>query len=68
MEELISDAVERGDYESYEAGLDDWSADVPLGRMGDPGELGDVVAVLASPRASYVTGTALPIDGGSTRS
>jgi len=68
MEELIGDAVDRGDYESYEAGLDDWSADVPLGRMGDPGELGDVVAFLASPRASYVTGTALPIDGGSTRS
>jgi NAD(P)-dependent dehydrogenase (short-subunit alcohol dehydrogenase family) len=68
MEELIGDAVDRGEYETYEAGLDDWSVDVPLGRMGDPDELGDVVAFLASPRASYVTGTALPIDGGSTRS
>jgi 3-oxoacyl-[acyl-carrier protein] reductase len=68
MEELIRDGVDRGDYESYQAGLDDWGEDVPLGRMGDPGELGDVVAFLASPRASYVTGTALPIDGGSTRS
>ena len=68
MEELISDAVERGEYEDYRAGLDDWGEDVPLGRMGDPGELGDVVAFLASPRASYVTGTALPIDGGSMRS
>ena len=68
MEELIGDAVDRGEYETYEAGLDDWSVDVPLGRMGDPDELGDVVAFLASPRASYVTGTALPIDGGSTHS
>jgi len=68
MEELISDAVERGDYEDYQDGLDDWGEDVPLGRMGDPGELGDLVAFLASPRASYVTGTAIPIDGGSMRS
>jgi len=44
------------------------ASDVPLGRVGDPGELGDVVAFLASPRASYVTGTALAVDGGSTRS
>ncbi|MFB6150608.1 MAG: SDR family oxidoreductase [Haloarculaceae archaeon] len=68
MEELIEDAVERGDYEDYRAGLDDWGEGVPLGRMGDPAELGDVVAFLASPRASYVTGTALPVDGGTTRS
>jgi len=68
MQELISDAVERGDYADYQAGLDDWGEDVPLGRMGQPGELGDVVAFLASPRASYVTGTALPIDGGTMRS
>jgi len=68
MEELISDAVDRGDYEDYQAGLDDWGEDVPLGRMGDPQELGDVVAFLASDRASYVTGTALALDGGSMRS
>ena len=68
IEELIDDAIERGEYDSYEEGLADWSADVPLERIGDPGELGDVVAVLASPRASYVTGTAVLIDGGSTRS
>jgi 3-oxoacyl-[acyl-carrier protein] reductase len=41
---------------------------VPLARIGDPGELGDVVAFLASPRASYVNGAALAIDGGSVRS
>ena len=68
IEELIEDAVERGDYDSYEEGLADKGSDVPLGRIGDPQELGDVVAFLSSPRASYVTGTALPIDGGSTRS
>jgi NAD(P)-dependent dehydrogenase (short-subunit alcohol dehydrogenase family) len=68
IEELVSDAVERGEYDSYEDGLAARGESVPLGRIGDPRELGDVVAFLASPRASYVTGTALPIDGGSMRS
>ncbi|MCU4719458.1 SDR family oxidoreductase [Halapricum hydrolyticum] len=68
IQELVEDAVERGEYDDYEAGLADWGADVPLGRIGDPSELGDVVAFLASERASYVTGTSVPIDGGSLRS
>ena len=68
IENLIDRAVERGEYPDYEAGYEDWASDVPLGRVGDPEELGDVVAFLASPRASYVTGAALAVDGGSTRS
>jgi len=68
IEDLIEAAVERGEFADYEAGYEEWAADVPLGRIGDPEELGDVVAFLASPRASYVNGTALPIDGGSLRS
>jgi 3-oxoacyl-[acyl-carrier protein] reductase len=40
---------------------------IPLGRYGDPAELGVVVAFLASARASYVTGTLVTVDGGSTR-
>ncbi|QCC51810.1 SDR family oxidoreductase [Halapricum salinum] len=68
IRELVEDAVERGEYDTYDAGLADWATDVPLGRIGDPRELGDVVAFLASDRASYVTGVGLPIDGGSTRS
>ena len=68
IENLIDAAVERGEFEEYEAGYEDWAADVPLDRIGDPEELGDVVAFLSSDRASYVTGTALPVDGGSMRS
>jgi 3-oxoacyl-[acyl-carrier protein] reductase len=37
---------------------------VPVGRIGRPEEVGDVVAFLASERASYVTGTSLLVDGG----
>jgi NAD(P)-dependent dehydrogenase (short-subunit alcohol dehydrogenase family) len=68
IEELVEDAVERGDYERYEDGLEDWSAGVPLERVGDPRELGETVAWLSSDRSSYVNGAAVPVDGGSTRS
>lgn len=37
---------------------------VPLGRVGEAREAGDVIAFLASERASYLTGVAINIDGG----
>ena len=37
---------------------------IPLGRYGDPGEFGDVVAWLASERASYLSGISVSVDGG----
>jgi 3-oxoacyl-[acyl-carrier protein] reductase len=40
---------------------------IPLRRLGDAREVGDVVCFLASDRAAYVTGTLLPVDGGLTR-
>ena len=42
--------------------------DIALGRMGEPAELGRMVTVLLSPVASFITGTALSIDGGQLRS
>ncbi len=41
--------------------------EIPMGRMGRPEELGEVIAFLASPRASYITGATVSVDGGLVR-
>jgi 3-oxoacyl-[acyl-carrier protein] reductase len=43
-------------------------AAIPLGRIGEPIELGDLVAFLASERASYITGAVYQVDGGYIKS
>ena len=41
-----------------------WEHVIPMHRLGDPREFAAVVAFLCSERASYVTGTSVPVDGG----
>lgn len=38
----------------------------PMGRMGQPAEIGDTAVYFASEAASYITGTVLPVDGGNS--
>lgn len=45
----------------------DTEARIPLRRMGQPAEFGRVAAFVLSPAASYLTGIALPVDGGVLR-
>jgi 3-oxoacyl-[acyl-carrier protein] reductase len=42
--------------------------EIPLGRMGDPEEVANMIVFLASDRARYVTGVTVQVDGGLVRS
>ncbi|MCH7906845.1 MAG: SDR family oxidoreductase, partial [Chloroflexi bacterium] len=51
---------------TLDAFYDNMGGRVPLGRIGEAREAGDVIAFLASERASYITGAAINIDGGTS--
>ncbi|MCE4599388.1 MAG: SDR family oxidoreductase [Desulfurococcales archaeon] len=40
------------------------ASSIPLGRLGTPEEIGSIVAFLASEKASFITGSLIPVDGG----
>lgn len=56
----VWDMIKQNDKSMYDSVLQS----IPSGRMGTAEEIGDVAAFLLSPRASWVTGTCLSVDGG----
>lgn len=68
MEYLIQNAVDLGEYDTYEESYEAWTEGIPAERMGDPDRFGQVVAFLCSEPASYINGEAVMVDGGDARS
>ncbi|UMG91223.1 SDR family NAD(P)-dependent oxidoreductase [Nocardioides sp. TF02-7] len=60
----FSTEMQRSMVESGRVTLDRYLERIPMNRIGEPTEIGDAVSFLVSPRASYITGVVLPVDGG----
>jgi 3-oxoacyl-[acyl-carrier protein] reductase len=67
LQELI-DALSTRKGISKKEVVQGWTAQIPLGRVGEPEELAALVAFLASERASYITGSSIAVDGGHVKS
>jgi NAD(P)-dependent dehydrogenase (short-subunit alcohol dehydrogenase family) len=61
---LMRAAFER--YPDPEARMQELAAQMPLGRMGRPEDVGAAILYLASPESAHVTGASIPVDGGYT--
>ena len=62
---ILSEQIER----NYTPEYRQWQAEneIPMGRYGEPEDMANLVCFLASPRAGYITGAVIPVDGGLRR-
>ena len=60
----LAEAVAEREGITVEAAYEGWEAEIPMGRLADPPELGAVAAFLCSQQASYITGQSIAVDGG----
>jgi 3-oxoacyl-[acyl-carrier protein] reductase len=62
---IMSEQIERNYTPEYRK----WQAEheIPVGRYGEPADLAHLACFLASPRAGYITGAVIPVDGGLRR-
>lgn len=67
MKELISKTVQETGKSEKEV-KKSWVDPIPLGRLGKPEEIANLVVFLASEKASYITGTVIQVDGGFVKS
>jgi len=63
----LSEVIARRQHATPEAVIKGWEAEIPMGRLGKPEELADLVVFLASERAGYLTGATIQVDGGYCR-
>lgn len=61
--QLAQDKARR-EGKSLEEALQDYAKPIPLGRLGEPEEIGYLVAFLSSELGSYINGAMIPVDGG----
>jgi 3-oxoacyl-[acyl-carrier protein] reductase len=60
----LAEAIAERDAKSIDEAYAGWVSEIPMGRLGEPAELGALAAFLCSEQASYVTGQSIAVDGG----
>lgn len=63
---MVQGIAEDSNSEDPKSVIDDIASAIPMGRLGKINELGELAAFLASEESSYITGSEIVIDGGST--
>ena len=63
MKSLIEEKAKKSK-RKFNKAMEEMVSQIPLGRMGNPEELANLIVFLASERASYITGSIIQVDGG----